>query len=89
MWLQKTTQVSSSDSVICWEMIPQGLVLLLNNKQVSNSGQLIVESMVTYIRKTENSDAIITIRAVQNDGPDFQLSNDVKASAILPLRSGQ
>ena len=86
MLLQNKTEVPSTDSVICWDISPQGIILIFRNGQLNSGDQITVKTMTTRIRKNLTDNAVVNIRSVQNVDSAIQYSEDVKSSANISLK---
>jgi len=86
MFLQNTNETSSIESVISWDLSPEGVILLFQDGQFTTGDQIVMKTMTTRIKKNQKDDAVINIRSVQNVNETIQYSEDVKSSANLSLK---
>ena len=86
MLLQNIKETPSKESVICWELSPEGIILFFRDGQFNAGDRLIIKTMTTLIKKRINQDAVVNIRSVQNIDPTIQYYEDIKSSANLSLK---
>lgn len=86
MFLQNIKEIPSKESVICWDLSPEGIILFFSDGRFNTGDRLIIKTMTTLIKKRIIQDAVVNIRSVQNIKPTIQYSEDVKSSANLSLK---
>ena len=86
MFLQNTNETSSIESVISWDLSPEGVILLFQDGQFTTGDRIVMKTMTTRIKKNLKDNAVINIRSIQNVNQTIQYSEDVKSSANLVLK---
>ena len=86
MFLQNTNETSSIESVISWDLSPEGVILLFQDGQFTTGDRIVMKTMTTRIKKNLKDNAVINIRSIQNVNQTIQYSEDVKSSANLSLK---
>jgi len=87
MFLQNTNETSSIESVISWDLSPEGVILLFQDGQFTAGDRIILKTMIKKKKKNLKDDAVINIRSIQNVNQTIQYSEDVKSSANLLLKN--
>jgi len=86
MLLQNKSEVPSTDSVICWDLSKDGIILLFRDGQLNSGDQIIVKAMTTRVKRNLDENAVVNIRSIQNADSPIQYSEDIKSSANLSLK---
>ena len=53
MFLQNTNETSSIESVISWDLSPEGVILLFQDGQSTTGDRIVVKTMTTRIKKNQ------------------------------------
>jgi hypothetical protein len=84
MFLQNINDVPTRESLICWNLNDDGLILFFSEGQFSSADQLVITTMTTQISKRIADNPTINIKAAQGN----TFSEEIKASTVLSLQSG-
>jgi hypothetical protein len=85
MLLQNTQETPSVESVVSWDLTPEGIMLFFREGQVNSGDQIVIKTMITRIKKSVSENPAIHIRTIQKNNQDIQISEDIKSSANLSL----
>jgi hypothetical protein len=83
LWLQNSDQVATSDSVVNWVFMPDGVSFLFREGQLTPGDPMVIKAMITKLKKRESSESVIKIRSLQNIESAGQISNEVITSADI------
>ena len=86
MFLQNINETPSKESVVCWDLSAEGIILFFRDGQFNSGDQIVIKTMTTQIKKRIAENPTITIRTVQKNNQDIQISEDIKASSIVKLK---
>ena len=86
MLLQNTQEAPSSESVVCWDLSPEGINLFFQDGQLNTGDQIVVKTMTTQIKKARQPESVVNIRSLQKKDSGIQYSEDIKSSANLLLK---
>jgi hypothetical protein len=85
MLLQNTSETPSDESVVSWDLSPQGIMLFFRPGQINSGDQIEVKTMSTLIKNHLDENPTITMRAVQKNNQDLQISETIESSANITL----
>ena len=85
MLLQNTSDTPSRESVISWDLSPEGIMLFFRPGQVNSGDQVEVRTMSTVIKNHLDENPTITMRTVQKNNQNVQISEAIESSANITL----
>jgi len=85
VWLQNSDQVPQLDSVVTWQNTEQGLVVLFSAGLVSGGESVQITCMTSLLRSPISTGEVIEIRAVQSASQPVEISDQIYASANIPV----
>lgn len=83
MWLQNLTSVPKRDSVIAWQIIPKGLMLLFKEGLVGAGTNLRV-TCITSTLKSTRTPREVKIKNIISQSDGIKVSNQTMATGIIP-----
>ena len=86
LFLQNLNEIPSGESIICWTLLPEGLVFFFRDGQFNPGDQIVVTTMTTQVKKTLEANPAVNIRSIQKNESTIQYSEDIKSSANLSLK---
>jgi hypothetical protein len=84
LFLQNSIEISEKESVLSWELSPEGILLRFQDGQYNQGDQLVLKLMMSKIKKRFTENPTINIRSVTNS-QTLEYSDDIKASSVLAL----
>ena len=86
MFLQNKNETPSQETVICWDLSAEGIVLFFQNGQFNSGDRLVIKTMTSQIKKRIADNPTINIRTVIDNNQNLQYSDDIKTSSGLELK---
>jgi len=88
LWLLNDSAVPARDSVIAWQITPEGLILLFREGLIENN-QVLELSCHSNLANGQMGPVEVQIRAVQVTESGIETSSPVISSGIIPARQIQ
>ncbi len=83
LWLQNLLTVPEDDSVIAWQFIPEGLLLLFKPGVLKQGDRVEINCLLT-VKEPDKEPKEVTLKAVKWSAGKVQIDNRVLASGMIP-----
>ncbi|MCK5454438.1 MAG: hypothetical protein KAJ16_08750, partial [Calditrichia bacterium] len=83
MWLKKGLETPANDTIICWDLAPEGLILLFSDGLISNNTSLDVRCHASFTRGRGDT-ATVEIREVTFRDGQSEINENPLANASIP-----
>jgi hypothetical protein len=85
VWLQNSDQAPQLDSVVTWQDTEQSLIILFSSGLVLGGESVQITCMTSLLRSPISTEEVIEIKPVQSASVPIQISDQIFASANIPV----
>jgi len=83
MWLKQGLEIPTNDSVVCWEVSPEGLILLFAENRINSGNRLAVRCHAAFTAAASDT-ATVQLREVRFRSGQAETQNSSLAEGIIP-----
>jgi hypothetical protein len=88
LWLQNLSSIPSQDSVVAWQLVPQGMLMVFKNG-LFKSGDEIKLRCISTMQNPDLSQNLFNAKEIISQTDGLRIANESFASGIMPQISNQ